>query len=51
MEFKGNPNFPVESATSSLRVENGSVRCPTGPGFGVTVAAEFVRTAKPVTTG
>jgi L-alanine-DL-glutamate epimerase-like enolase superfamily enzyme len=51
MEFKGNPNFPVESATSPLRVENGSVRCPTGVGFGVTVAAEFVRTAKPVTAG
>ncbi len=51
MEFKGNPNFPVESATSSLRVENGSVRCPTGPGFGVTVAAEFVRAATAVKAG
>ncbi len=51
MEFKGNPNFPVESATSSLRVENGSVRCPTGPGFGVTVSPEFVRAATPVKAG
>jgi L-alanine-DL-glutamate epimerase-like enolase superfamily enzyme len=51
MEFKGNPTFPVESGTSSLRVENGSVRCPTGPGFGVTVAAEFVRAATPVKAG
>jgi L-alanine-DL-glutamate epimerase-like enolase superfamily enzyme len=51
MEFKGNPNFPVESATSSLRVENGSVRCPTGTGFGVTVAPEFVRAATAVTAG
>jgi len=51
MEFKGNPNFPVESATSPLRVENGSVRCPTGVGFGVTVAAEFVRAATPVKAG
>jgi L-alanine-DL-glutamate epimerase-like enolase superfamily enzyme len=52
MEFKGNPTFPVTSATwttSSLRCENGSVRCPTGPGFGVTVAPEFIRAAKPVT--
>jgi L-alanine-DL-glutamate epimerase-like enolase superfamily enzyme len=50
-EFKGNPNFPVESATSSLRVENGSVRCPTGTGFGVTIAADFVRAATPVKAG
>ena len=51
MEFKGNPTFPVTSATSSLRVENGSVRCPTGPGFGVTVAPEFVRAAQAVKVG
>jgi L-alanine-DL-glutamate epimerase-like enolase superfamily enzyme len=51
MEFKGNPTFPVESATSSLRCDNGSVRCPTGPGFGVTVAAEFVRSATAVKAG
>jgi L-alanine-DL-glutamate epimerase-like enolase superfamily enzyme len=51
MEFKGNPTFPVTSDTSPLRVENGSVRCPTGPGFGVMVAPEFVRAAKAVTAG
>ena len=51
MEFKGNPNFPVASATSPLRVEDGSVRCPTGTGFGVTVAPEFVRAATPVKAG
>ena len=34
MEFKGNPTFPVASDTSSLRCENGTVRCPTGPGLG-----------------
>jgi L-alanine-DL-glutamate epimerase-like enolase superfamily enzyme len=50
MEFKGNPTFPVASDTSSLRCENGSVRCPTGPGFGATVAAEFVRAATAVKT-
>jgi L-alanine-DL-glutamate epimerase-like enolase superfamily enzyme len=49
MEFKGNPTFPVHSATSSLRVENGVVRCPTGVGFGVTIEPEFVRSAKAVT--
>src|SRR5258705_9117207 len=51
MEFKGNPTFPVTSATSSLRCENGSVRCPTGPGFGVTIAPEFIRAAKAVNAG
>src|SRR5438874_1329057 len=51
MEFKGNPTFPVASDTSSLRCENGMVRCPTGPGFGVTVAAEFVRSATAVKAG
>lgn len=50
-EFKGNPTFPVHSATSSLRVENGVVRCPTGVGFGVTIEPEFVRAAKAVTAG
>src|SRR4051794_22911930 len=49
MEFKGNPNFPVTSVTSSLRCENGVVRCPTGVGFGVTIEPEFVRAAKAVT--
>jgi L-alanine-DL-glutamate epimerase-like enolase superfamily enzyme len=51
MEFKGNPTFPVTSDTSSLRCEHGVVRCPSGTGFGVTVAAEFVKAAKPVTAG
>ena len=49
MEFKGNTDLPIECATSSLRCENGVVRCPTGPGFGVTIAADFVKQAKPVT--
>lgn len=45
MEFKGNANFPVTCPTSSLKCENGSVRCPTGPGWGVTVDPDFVREA------
>ena len=48
MEFKGNAAFPVTCPSSSLKCENGQVRCPTGPGFGVTVDPEFVKNAKPV---
>ena len=42
-EFKGNATIPVSCPTSSLKCENGSVRVPTGPGFGVTVDPGFVK--------
>ena len=48
MEFKGNTDLPIECATSSLKVENGIVRCPEGPGFGVKVDPAFVKKAVPV---
>ncbi|MCS6851604.1 MAG: mandelate racemase/muconate lactonizing enzyme family protein [Gemmataceae bacterium] len=48
MEFKGNTNLPVSSETSSLKVENGKVRCPTGVGFGITIDPAFVRKAERV---
>jgi L-alanine-DL-glutamate epimerase-like enolase superfamily enzyme len=48
MEFKGNASLPVESATSSLKSENGVVRCPSGPGFGVKIDPAFVTKARPV---
>lgn len=48
MEFKGNTELPVECPTSSLKCENGIVRCPTGPGFGVTIDPDFVKRAKVV---
>jgi len=38
----------VACATSSLKCENGQVRCPTGAGFGVTIDPEFVKKAQPV---
>ncbi len=47
-EFKGNATIPVACATSSLKCENGQVRCPTGPGFGVTIDPDFVKKAQPV---
>jgi L-alanine-DL-glutamate epimerase-like enolase superfamily enzyme len=48
-EFKGNAEIPVSSPTSSLLCERGTVRVPTGPGFGITVDAAFVRASKRVT--
>lgn len=47
-EYKGNPRLPVECDTSTLECNNGIVRCPSGPGFGVTIDPDFVRDAKPV---
>jgi L-alanine-DL-glutamate epimerase-like enolase superfamily enzyme len=49
MEFKGNTDLPVQCPTSSLKVENGIVRCPDGPGFGVTVDPDFVNRCQVVT--
>jgi L-alanine-DL-glutamate epimerase-like enolase superfamily enzyme len=43
MEFKGNTSLPVACATSSLKCENGVVRCPSGVGFGVTLDPDFVQ--------
>lgn len=48
-EFKGDATIPVQCATSSLRCENGQVRCPAGPGFGVEIDPAFIRRAEPVT--
>ena len=48
MEFKGNTDLPVHCPTSSLKVENGIVRCPDGPGFGVTVDPDYVKRCQPV---
>jgi L-alanine-DL-glutamate epimerase-like enolase superfamily enzyme len=49
MEFKGNTDLPVACTSSSLKCENGQVRCPDGPGFGVTIDSGFVAKASPVT--
>lgn len=50
MEFKGNTDLPVHCPTSSLKPENGIVRCPDGPGFGVTIDPDFVKRCQPVTS-
>jgi L-alanine-DL-glutamate epimerase-like enolase superfamily enzyme len=49
-EFKGDTDIPVTSATSSLKCENGIVRVPSGPGFGIEIDPSFVRAAAKVTT-
>ena len=44
-EYKGSADVPVTSTTSSLKVEGGMVRVPSGPGFGITIDPAFVREA------
>ena len=44
-EFKGDADIPVHCATSSLKCERGTVRIPSGPGFGIEVDPAFVRAA------
>ncbi len=47
-EFKGDTDIPVSSDTSSLKCENGIIRVPSGPGFGVTIDPSYVRAAKEI---
>ncbi len=47
-EYKGSADIPVTSETSSLKVEGGMVRVPSGPGFGVTIDPAYVRETVPV---
>jgi L-alanine-DL-glutamate epimerase-like enolase superfamily enzyme len=49
-EFKGDTDIPVSSETSSLKCENGMVKVPSGPGFGITIDPAFVARAVKVTT-
>jgi L-alanine-DL-glutamate epimerase-like enolase superfamily enzyme len=47
-EFKGNTDLPVSCPTSSLKCENGVVRCPTGVGYGVEIDPAFIKKAEPI---
>ncbi len=49
-EYKGGAEVPVTSDTSSLKVEGGLVRVPSGPGFGVAIDPAFVRESVRVAT-
>ena len=46
-EFKGETGIPFTCDTSPLTCRNGTVRCPTGPGFGIKIDPDFVRKYQP----
>lgn len=48
-EYKGPSSIPFECTTSSLRPEEGSIRVPSGPGFGVEIDPDFLKEAEEVT--
>jgi len=44
-EYKGSAEVPVSSPSSSLKVEEGTLRVPDGPGFGVSIDPAYLRDA------
>jgi L-alanine-DL-glutamate epimerase-like enolase superfamily enzyme len=43
-EFKGlGTDVPFECPTSPLKVVNGKIKVPTGPGLGITIDPDFIR--------
>lgn len=48
MEFKGYSNVPFRCATSPLKCENGVIRVPSGPGFGIDIDPDYIKQATPV---
>lgn len=49
IEFKGYTNLPIECKTSPLRVEDGKIKVPTGPGIGVDIDPDYVKKYSTVT--
>jgi L-alanine-DL-glutamate epimerase-like enolase superfamily enzyme len=47
-EFKGNNKIPVECKTSSITINNGVIKVPTGPGSGVDVDPDYLKNYKVV---
>jgi L-alanine-DL-glutamate epimerase-like enolase superfamily enzyme len=47
-EFKGETRIPFTCDTSPLTCKDGSVRCPSGPGFGVQIDPDYVKRFRPV---
>ena len=43
IEFKGYTNLPIECKTSSLRLEEGKIKVPTGPGIGVDIDPDYIK--------
>jgi L-alanine-DL-glutamate epimerase-like enolase superfamily enzyme len=50
-EFKGNSKIPVECKTSSLLINDGVIKVPTGPGCGVDIDPEYLKQYKVVLKG
>ena len=48
IEFKGYEDLPIECKTSSLRLEDGKIKVPTGPGIGVEIDPAHIRNYKVV---
>ena len=43
IEFKGYTDLPIECKTSSLRLEDGKIKVPTGPGIGVDIDPDYIK--------
>ena len=43
IEFKGYTNLPIECKTSPLRLEDGKIKVPTGPGIGVDIDPNYIK--------
>ncbi len=48
IEFKGYENLPIECKTSSLRLKDGKIKVPTGPGIGVEIDPDYIKNCKRV---
>jgi L-alanine-DL-glutamate epimerase-like enolase superfamily enzyme len=49
IEFKGYTDLPIECTTSPLRLEDGRIKVPTGPGIGVDFDPNFIKKHQVVT--
>ncbi|MBN2327069.1 MAG: mandelate racemase/muconate lactonizing enzyme family protein [Candidatus Omnitrophica bacterium] len=43
IEFKGYTDLPIECKTSSLRLEDGKIKVPTGSGIGVDIDPDYIK--------
>ena len=43
IEFKGYTDLPIECKTSPLRLEDGKIKVPTGPGIGVDIDPDYIK--------
>ncbi len=48
IEFKGYEDLPIECKTSSLRLKDGKIKVPTGPGIGVDIDPDWIKKYRPV---